>query len=168
MRPHLVSTHPSLSTTWVTTRSSETRMGVSGELSSVCPLRILYTLLLPDMDQYTRPITSCLGRSFARSPKRNKRPSARLTHRYPFIAYHLIVIVGHQRRYLLDKTKKNIPFHKAYDVRYVRRPRSHPRLTSCKCSYFSPRSCVLNGLLYFAAQFFLTINSPGLAHFYFE
>ena len=33
---------------------------------------------------------------------------------------------------------------------------------------FSSRSSVLNGLLYFDAQLFLTISSPGLAYFCFE
>ena len=52
-----------------------------------------------------------------------KQPSARPTPRYPFITYHLIL--GHQRRCLLDETKKSIPFHKVYDVRYTPIPRSH-------------------------------------------
>ena len=122
MQSHLLSTHLSLSTTWVTTQSSKTRMRVSGEAVDRTPPSHVAP---PSYRSVPTLHYLCLGRSFRLSPKilhdGNMHTNDHLRGRH--VVNHLIV--SHRWRDLLDETKRNIPFHRVYDVRYARIPRSH-------------------------------------------
>ena len=159
MQPHFVSTHLSLSMTWVTTRSSKTTMRVSGEAVVRTPSSHFIHVASPWYGS-VHALHHLMSWALICAVSQKYPKAMHLENMHTNDHLHGRHVVTHLSRttslsswilsrdiHLVDKTKKNIPFHKVYDVRYVHRPHSHPGLTSCKWSHFSPQSGIINALL---------------------